>query len=72
MHKKYVICINNAGYGASLELRKIYETIKDAAAEKLGLVNVIDESGEAYLYSKEMFVGVNLSSVVKERLETIS
>ena len=56
----FVICINNADYPASLERRKIYETIPDADAAKHGQIRVIDESGEDYLYPSECFVDANL------------
>jgi hypothetical protein len=39
----------------SLETRKLYVTIPDAEAEKLGMIRIIDESGEDYLYPKSRF-----------------
>lgn len=36
--------MENSGYEASLELRKLYEAIPDADAEKHGQLRVIDES----------------------------
>lgn len=53
--KRLVICLDNAGYEASLERRKIYVSIADTKAEKLGQIRVIDESGEDYLYDKRVF-----------------
>lgn len=56
-----VICINNEGYlskevySCSLEVGKLYVSIPDPDAEKDGLIRVIDESGEDYLYPKEWF-----------------
>ena len=50
--KQLVVCVENRGYRASLEKRKIYVALRDAAAEKHGLVRVVDESGENYLYPK--------------------
>jgi hypothetical protein len=32
--KQLVVCIDNEGYAASLEKRKIYVALRDAAAEK--------------------------------------
>lgn len=55
----FASCINNAGYPASLELRKIYQTVPDERAAKRGLIRVIDESGEDYLYPKEYFVSMS-------------
>jgi len=52
-----VICI---GYEVSLERRKIYVSIADSRAEKLGQLRVIDESREDYLYPKESFVTAQL------------
>ena len=43
--KQFVVCVRNTGYPASLELRKIYQALPDAAAEAHGLMRVIDESG---------------------------
>ncbi len=59
--KKLVICLDNKGYEASLERRKIYVSLPDAKAEKLGQIRVIDESGEDYLYDKQIFREVSLS-----------
>ena len=58
--KRLVICLNNTDYEASLERRKIYVTLRDITAERLGMVRVVDESGEDYLYPQERFVEVDL------------
>jgi hypothetical protein len=50
-----VVCVSNDGYAASLETRKIYSTVPDASADKLGMIRVIDESGEDYLYPRKQF-----------------
>ncbi|MDH2354919.1 hypothetical protein QCM80_30265 [Bradyrhizobium sp. SSUT112] len=47
--------MNNEGYAASLEKRKIYEALRDPAAEKQGMLRILDESGEDYLYPKTLF-----------------
>ena len=52
--RRLVICIDNSGYEVSLERRKIYLSIPDARAEKLGQLRVIDESGEDYLYPRSL------------------
>lgn len=49
------MCVNNDGHPASLEKRKIYVALRDAAAEKLGLLRIVDESGDDYLYPKGFF-----------------
>ena len=43
--KQFVVCINNDGFPTSLEKRKVYVLLRDALAEKRGLVRIIDESG---------------------------
>lgn len=63
--KRLVICLDNKGYEASLERRKIYVTLPDAKAERLGQIRVIDESGEDYLYDKDAFLEVLLPLSVR-------
>jgi hypothetical protein len=48
--QQFVLCVKNDQYPASLEVRKIYQVVPDAAAARHRLVRVIDESGEDYLY----------------------
>ena len=60
-----VVCIKNEGYRASLEKRKIYLVIRDLAAEKRGLIRVVDESGDDYLYPKAFFRTIALPQAVK-------
>lgn len=65
---KFVVCINNADYPASLELHKIYRVLPDEDAEVDGDIRVIDESGEDYLYPAEWFVPIELPRAVEESL----
>ena len=53
--KQLVVCVSNDGYRASLEKRKIYLTLRDAEAERQGLMRIVDESGEDYLYPRTFF-----------------
>jgi len=64
--KRLVVCIDNEGYPASLERRKIYVALGDAQAEKHGLLRIVDESGEDYLYPKALFCPIALSQTVKK------
>jgi hypothetical protein len=57
---RFVICVKNKDYAASLELRKLYQVVADDAAAKLHQIRVIDESGEDYIYPEEYFVPVQL------------
>jgi hypothetical protein len=65
---KFVVCINNADYPASLELHKIYRMLADEDAAVDGDVRVIDESGEDYLYPAEWFVPIELPQAVEKSL----
>jgi hypothetical protein len=47
---RFVLCVRNKDYPASLELRKVYQLLSDEQASKRHQVRVIDESGEDYLY----------------------
>jgi len=67
-HPRFAICIRNAGYLASLELRKLYQVVDDQAAEDDGMLRVIDESGEDYLFPANMFIMVPLPRAVEEAL----
>lgn len=61
MNAERFICINNQGYPVALELFATYETVPDKQAEERGLLRVIDESGEDYLYPMSRFVSVNIT-----------
>jgi hypothetical protein len=61
---KFLLCVKNDGYAASLELRKVYSRIADRKAEEQNLVRVIDESGEDYLYPASNFVPVSFPEKV--------
>jgi hypothetical protein len=64
--KQLVVRVNNEGYRASLERRKLYALLRDVGAEKHGLVRIIGESGEDYLYRKTLFRSIALSQSVKK------
>jgi len=64
--KQLVVCIDNDGYPASLEKRKIYILVRDAHAEKHGLLRIVDESGEDYLYPKAFFRSIALPQAVRK------
>ena len=64
--KQLVVCINNEGYPASLEKRKIYVSLREPAAEKRGLLRIIDETGDDYLYPKVLFRPIALPQSIKK------
>ena len=68
MKHKFLICVENNGYEASLETRKMYETIPDKEAALYNQVGIIDESGEDYLYPSSFFAPVRLSMQTKDKI----
>ena len=57
---RFVVCIDNANYEASLELHKIYPVVPDPDAAQDGDLRIVDESGENYLYSADRFVAIDV------------
>jgi hypothetical protein len=66
--KRFVVCLSNEGYPASLETRKLYVALPDVDAEQHGLLRVIDESGEDYLYPASQFAAVELPDALVHAL----
>ncbi len=67
-----LICVDNKGYPASLERRKLYLGIPDPTALKHGLVRVIDESGEDYLYPKDLFLPITVPQSLRKVILTVA
>ncbi len=68
----FAICVRNDEYPASLELRKLYPVLDDEFASRHGMLRVVDESGEDYLFPSEYFVRVNLPQAVEKKLQKIA
>jgi len=64
----FVVCVENSGYPASLELHKIYQVVPDRDAAREGDLRVVDESGEDYLYPTEWFAAVEVPRRVRASL----
>ena len=65
---EFAVCIDNCGYEASLDLRKLYEVLPDDDAARHGQLRIIDESGEDYLYSATLFDRISLPADVSEHV----
>lgn len=65
---QFLICVENKGYKASLEKRKIYVALRDAMALRHGQVRVIDESGEDYLYPKSLFLPITVPASLRKAI----
>lgn len=58
--KSYVVCLQNEGYEAALEQRKLYLALGAPGDEEAGFVRVVDESGEDYLYPEDFFEAIEV------------
>lgn len=68
----FAICVQNDGYEASLELRKLYPVLEDDFGSQHGMIRIVDESGEDYLFPTEYFVRVRLPQAVEKQLRKIA
>jgi hypothetical protein len=65
---RFVVCINNSDYEASLELHKIYPVIPDLDAAQDGDLRIVDESGEDYLYAASRFVTIEVPKALERAM----
>jgi hypothetical protein len=65
---RFVICVDNSEYPASLELHKIYRVLPDKDAQADGDWRVIDESGEDYLFPADYFIPIDLPQTIVRAL----
>ncbi|MBX3290958.1 MAG: hypothetical protein KF855_16735 [Acidobacteria bacterium] len=65
---RFVICMINEGYEASLELHKIYGVTSPLDNDPEEYLRIIDESGEDYLYPANWFEEVALGHIIEGRL----
>ena len=64
---KFVVCVRNHD-ADDLEIRKIYQVIPDEDASTDGLLRVVDESGEDYLYPADLFIQIELPQAIEKAL----
>jgi hypothetical protein len=68
----FAVCLQNTGYPASLEIRKLYAVLDDADADANNLIRVIDESGEGYVYPARLFQKLTLPAQLQRALRAAS
>jgi hypothetical protein len=70
---KFVVCISREGFGEfsadDLTLGRLYELIMPA--DTRGMVRIIDDSGEDYLYPASLFDAVELQERTASRLHDL-
>lgn len=67
-HVQFALCLDNAGYEASLELGKLYKVVDDEQSGIPGYIRVVDESGEDYVYEADRFYLITLPEPVEQTL----
>jgi hypothetical protein len=65
---QFAVCLANAGNEASLIRGKIYVVLPDAQAAKDGLIRIVDEDGEDYLFAASQFELVEFPQAVRRKL----
>lgn len=63
----FVVCVNNDDY-EDLDVRKIYQVLPDEPATADGLLRIVDESGEDYLYPAKLFLQIELPQAIEKAL----
>lgn len=66
---KFVVCIWNDNGETDLHILKVYVQIPDSNAEQDGMIRVIDESGEDYLYPTDYFLPLELPKSAEKILD---
>lgn len=67
---QFALCLDSRRYRASLVARKVYKVLPDSDAENHGMLRVVDESGEDYLYASHRFALLELPPALRQKLAT--
>lgn len=68
LRSRYLLCVRTQGYAMSLQRRKIYRRLNDGRAASHGLIRVVDESGQGYLYPRDCFVSITVPKTPRRAL----
>ena len=70
---RFVVCVSREGFGDfsadDLTLGRLYEVVDPT--DKLGMLRIIDDSGEDYLYPARMFDSVEVAGPTADRLHAL-
>lgn len=70
---KFVVCVSREGFGEfsadDLTLGRLYEVL--APADSHGMLRVIDDSGEDFLYPSSLFEAVEVQDQTASRLHQL-
>lgn len=53
-----VECVENEGYEVDLRVGSVYHMLPDPIGERRGLLRVVDETGDDFMFPKRCFVPV--------------
>lgn len=67
---KFVVCVNNENYPASLEKNKIYRISEESEKIPKDQISVIDESGESYIFDSSLFKNIEINKELEKALIT--
>ena len=67
---KYVLCISNVGCD-DLRLRQVYRMLPDLRSERTGLIRIVDDSGEDYLYPKANFARISIAQDSRDSVQRV-
>lgn len=64
---RLAMCIDHGGCPVSLHVGGIYQVLPtEKIARDIGLIRVIDNDGEDYLYGKDQFLEIKLPKAARE------
>ncbi len=63
---RYFLCVDNRGNEVSLQVRRVYRGLPDPDAESHGMVRIVDESGEDFLFPAALFVSVEIPAAAEK------
>jgi len=64
--RSFFLCIKNRGYAASLRVRTVYRALNDPEAETHGMLRIVDEFGEDYLFPAGLFVPIQVPEAAEQ------
>jgi hypothetical protein len=67
---RFVVCVRNKGFEHSLQLRRVYRQLPEAAGD-LGWWRIIDDEGEDYLYPPDFFIPIALPPATARTLSAL-
>lgn len=70
---KFIVCVSREGFGDfstnDLTLGRLYEVLEPADSH--GMIRIIDDSGEDYLYPVSLFEAVEVKEATATRLHEL-